>query len=100
MCIVKVIHNLRDLLRESPRELQGNSEGLHAAVVVEAYSEYGPRIVFHDHADLLIRTAEIRVVNIGGNQRIRSPCVLTTCAAQNARARVRRVPSVSPASRP
>ena len=32
------------------------------------YSEYGPHIVLHDRADVLIRTAEIRVVNIGGNQ--------------------------------
>ena len=72
MCIAKIIHNLRDLLRESPKEspgeCQGNSVGLHVAVVVALYSVYGPHIAVHDHADLLIRTVEIRVANIDGNQ--------------------------------
>ncbi len=47
---------------------QGNLVELHAAVVVALYSEYGPPIVVHDHVDLLIRTVEIRVANIGGDQ--------------------------------
>ena len=69
MRIAKVIHNLRDLLRKSPMERKENLVGLHAAVVVALYSKYGAHIVLHDRADVLTRTVEIRVANIGGNQK-------------------------------
>jgi hypothetical protein len=69
--------------------------GLHAAVVAALYSEYGPPIIVHDHVNLLIRTVEIRVVNIGGDQTHTQSVQrddMTTCVAREARARARRVP--------
>jgi hypothetical protein len=68
LCATKIIHNFRDLLPESPGRHQGNSLGLHVAVVVVLDLEYHPPVVFHDHADRLIQTVEIRTANIAGEQ--------------------------------
>jgi hypothetical protein len=67
-CGTKIIHNFRDVLPESPRQRQGNSRGLHVAVVVVVDQGHHPRVVFHDHADRLIQMVEIRAVNIAGEQ--------------------------------